>query len=116
YRLKTGVLFAAAAKAAALLSAADEATASIFYECGMNLGLVYQLLDDVADAETPLERMGKCQGMDTKKRTSIHLFGIARAKSLANELKQNSTSRIPEFGPEADFLRKLIADAHLGIF
>jgi geranylgeranyl diphosphate synthase type II len=116
YRLKTGVLFAAAAKAAALLCAADEATASKFYECGMNLGLVYQLLDDVADAETPMEVMGKCQGMDAKKRTSIQLFGVDGAKSLANELKEKSKSQLTEFGSEANFLRELIADAHLGIF
>ena len=111
YRLKTGVLYAAAAKADAILCGANEDEALLLYECGMNLGLSYQFLDDVADVVAGVEETGKHSGMDADKRTAVDLLGIDGAKARASRFKQDILSKLKQFGPEADTLRSLIHDA-----
>lgn len=111
YRLKTGALYAAAAKADAILCGANEDEALLLYECGMNLGLSYQFLDDVADVVVGVEETGKHSGMDADKRTAVDLFGIDGAKVRADRFKQDVLSKLKQFGPEADTLRSLVRDA-----
>jgi geranylgeranyl pyrophosphate synthase len=48
---KTGLLFAAAAYAGAIAGGADEDRALILRECGLHLGIAYQILDDIADVD-----------------------------------------------------------------
>jgi len=111
YRLKTGALYAAAAKADAILCGANEDEALLLYECGMNLGLSYQFLDDVADVVAGVEETGKHSGMDAGKRTAVDLFGIDGAKDWASRFKQEVLSKLEQFGPGADTLRSLVRDA-----
>jgi geranylgeranyl pyrophosphate synthase len=111
YRLKTGALYAAAAKADAILCGANKDEALLLYECGMNLGLSYQFLDDVADVVAGVEETGKDSGMDADKRTAVDLFGIDGAKARVGRFKQDTLSKLKQFGPEADRLRSLVRDA-----
>lgn len=110
YRLKTGALYAAAAKADAILCGANEDEALLLYECGMNLGLSYQFLDDIADVVAGVEETGKHSGMDAGKRTAVDLFGIGGAKDWASRFKQEVLSKLKQFGPGADTLRSLVRD------
>lgn len=61
---KTAVLFGAATKGAALLSGGDAATAEQLYQYGVNLGIAFQLIDDVLDYSGDPTEMGKNLGDD----------------------------------------------------
>lgn len=111
YYQKSGVLYAMAAKAGAITCGASPEEAELLYECGLNLGLSYQLLDDIADATAEVQEVGKNTKMDMNKKTAITLFGIEEVKAKAEQYKQASLSAITHFGPEADLLRTLVKQA-----
>lgn len=61
---KTAVLFAAASASGATLAGANQNTIDQYYQYGLNLGLAFQLIDDVLDYEGNAEEMGKNVGDD----------------------------------------------------
>jgi octaprenyl-diphosphate synthase len=61
---KTAVLFAAAAKGAAILANASESTQATLYDFGIQLGIAFQLLDDALDYDGDPAEMGKNVGDD----------------------------------------------------
>jgi geranylgeranyl diphosphate synthase type II len=108
YRLKTGALFAATAKAGAILCGAHSEDAARIEILGMNLGVAYQILDDLADITATLEEMGKSPRMDVSKITAVDLFGVNGAKQKAKDLKETALAQLDRFGTEARPLRELI--------
>jgi geranylgeranyl pyrophosphate synthase len=111
YRLKSGSLYAAAMRVGAILAGASDDEADSLYACGMDLGLSYQFLDDIADVVAGVDEVGKESGMDAGKCTATDLFGVDGARSRADELEQEALSRIEQYGPEADLLRSLVSHA-----
>ncbi len=111
YRQKSGSLYATAAKAGAIICGADDKESKLLYDCGMNLGLSYQLLDDVADVIAGIEEVGKNTGMDANKHTTIDLFGVEDTRERANQYKEVALSILKRYGPEADMLRTLVCQA-----
>jgi octaprenyl-diphosphate synthase len=61
---KTAVLFAAACSASTILTGAEQAMVSHFYQYGLHLGYAFQLIDDVLDYRGDPEQMGKNIGDD----------------------------------------------------
>lgn len=80
-RLKTSVLLGAALKIGALLGGADDREASLLYDFGVNMGLAFQLQDDILDVYGDPEKFGKQVGGDilANKKT----FLLIRARELA---------------------------------
>jgi len=111
YRLKTGGLFAAAAKAGAILCGADTTDAQRVHECGMKLGIAYQITDDVADRTAHVDEVAKSVNSDTGKLTSVDLFGVEGARAWGGRLRRESLSALDGFGPAADTLRRLVSQA-----
>ncbi len=111
YRQKSGSLYATAAKAGAIICGADDRESELIYDFGMNLGLSYQLLDDVADVVAGVEEVGKDTGMDANKRTTIDLLGVEGTRHRANQYKEAALSILKRYGPEADLLRTLVCQA-----
>lgn len=112
YELKTGVLFAAAAKAGAVLCGASDEEAAAFERCGMNLGISFQFQDDVADKVAAFEQIGKDAGNDKDKLTAVQLFGVQGARDRARDLERSALSRLESYGATADLLRRLITEAN----
>jgi len=111
YRLKSGALYAAAAKIGAVLCGAGEVDAALIYAAGMDLGLSYQLLDDVADVVAGVAEVGKQPGMDAGKLTAIDLFGLDGARRRRHAFQESALDRLQPFGPAADWMRRLICQA-----
>ena len=78
---KTAVLFAAAAEGAAILAGAAPGTRAAMRDYGMNLGLAFQLIDDVLDYAGDPEAMGKNLGDDLAegKPTLPLIYALSRA-------------------------------------
>lgn len=81
-RLKTAVLLASALKIGALIGGSSKADAGLLYEFGINLGLAFQLNDDILDVYGDPEKFGKQVGGDiiSNKKT----FMLIKAQELAS--------------------------------
>ena len=111
YRLKTGALYAASAKAGALLCGASLDDAAILYDCGMCLGLSYQFLDDTADVLGGIEQAGKGTGLDARKLTAVSLHGLEGARARAAQFAEHALAQLAGFGPPAEMFACLIRSA-----
>ena len=88
-KLKTAVLLACSLKAGALAAAVDNQTAGMLYNFGLNLGLAFQLQDDLLDSFGDQAVFGKKIGGDIKanKKTFLLIKALERAdKTTKNEL------------------------------
>lgn len=84
HSMKTGALIKAAAQMGCVLSGADEDELSDYAE---NLGLAFQLKDDILDETSTVEELGKNIGSDKKndKSTFINLCGMEKAEAMLKE-------------------------------
>jgi farnesyl diphosphate synthase len=108
-QLKTGALIAFAIEAGAILGrvAPDGRTRLRAY--AHDLGLAFQIADDLLDAEGDPAAMGKAAGKDDAagKATFVGLLGIERARAQARLLSQQAIDHLGNFGREADLLRDI---------
>lgn len=86
--LKTAVLMAAAARIGAVTGGADGSDSNLMYEFGRNLGLAFQLQDDLLDAYGESEIFGKIQGGDIKANKKTYLFVMACEKASSAQLRR----------------------------
>lgn len=106
---KTGALIRCSVMLGALCGQlADKEMASLdhFAKC---IGLAFQVVDDVLDAEASTATLGKTAGKDAEqnKPTYVSLLGVAQAKTLAESLRQDATDALAEFGARAQRLHDL---------
>ncbi len=103
YARKTGALFVAAVEAGARIAAVDASWIVAVREYALNLGLAFQLLDDLLDTFSSREDLGKDIGQDGDKTTLASRLGADEArlevcryvKSAASALKPLGDSGIP---------------------
>lgn len=81
-RLKTAVLLGGAMKLGAIVGGANETDADLLYQFGENLGIAFQLQDDILDVYGNPEKFGKQVGGDiiSNKKTFLHLKTLALAQ------------------------------------
>jgi geranylgeranyl pyrophosphate synthase len=108
YRQKSGHLYGAGAAAGALLCGASESDARRLESFGVNLGISYQIFDDVADLEGDVATLGKATGMDVGKLTAPAVLGLEAAKALGQRLQDEAYADLQAFGAKADLLRSLV--------
>lgn len=87
---KTGALIRASATAGAIAAGADESTVAAIDQYADDLGLAFQIIDDVLDVEGDAATLGKSTGKDAAdaKLTYPALFGLERSRTLAAECIQ----------------------------
>ena len=107
HREKTGALFNASAVAGALTAAADAGAIAALSSFAKNLGLAFQIVDDVLDVEGDPADTGKSVRKDARKTTFVSFSGVAGAHQLAGELCQAAEQALTPFGKSADRLRAL---------
>ncbi|MCF8367626.1 MAG: polyprenyl synthetase family protein [Bacteroidales bacterium] len=85
-RLKTAVLLAASLKIGVIIGGADDKVARLIYDFGENIGIAFQLMDDLLDVYSKQEKFGKTTGGDilANKKTYLYLkaFEIAEGEEL----------------------------------
>jgi geranylgeranyl diphosphate synthase type II len=109
HRGKTGALFNASAVAGALAAGATEDSIAALSAFAKNLGLAFQIIDDLLDVEGDPAETGKAVRQDARKTTFVSFSGVAGAHQLAAELCQTADRALAPFGRRADRLRELSA-------
>lgn len=107
HRCKTGALFVAAATAGAVTAGAEPDQMSALGAYAKNLGLAFQIVDDLLDVEGDPAVTGKPRLADAKRTTFVSFSGVIGAHDLARELCQTATAALEPFGSRADQLREL---------
>lgn len=106
---KTGALIRAAVLLGAhcgRLPAVELERLDHFAKC---VGLLFQVVDDILDAEADTATLGKTAGKDAanNKPTYVSLLGLARARDMAAELSQQAQHALEPFGARAQRLKEL---------
>src|SRR5438270_7143760 len=104
---KTGALFVAAAAVGGMLANISPAALARIETFAKNLGLAFQITDDVLDVVGTPEVLGKDVGKDAQRLTFVKLAGVEGAKKLSDELVDTSLEAIANLGAAAKPLRDL---------
>jgi len=110
-QLKTGALIAYACEAGAILGHAAPAQITSLRAYAHDLGLAFQITDDILDVEGESAEMGKAtrKDVDAGKATFVSLLGLEKAKIHANMLAVQASSHLSIFRGNADLLRDAAA-------
>ncbi len=106
-RLKTGEIIAFACEAGAILGHASDTPRKALRAYAHDLGLAFQIVDDLIDAEGDAAAAGKPTGQDRAagKATFISLLGVDRARDQARMLAEQAMRHLDLFLEKADPLR-----------
>jgi geranylgeranyl diphosphate synthase type II len=104
---KTGALFVAAAAVGGMLANIHPAPLQRIEVFAKNLGLAFQITDDVLDVTSNPETLGKDVGKDEQRLTFVKLAGVEGARKLSEELVETSLTAIEPLGKDAQPLRAL---------
>jgi geranylgeranyl diphosphate synthase type II len=109
HRGKTGALFVAAATSGAIAGGAAGDVIAALAAFAKNLGLAFQIVDDLLDVEGDPAETGKAVRADARKTTFVSFSGVAGARQLARELCDTADRALAPLGRRADRLRELSA-------
>lgn len=108
HRLKTGALLAAALKMGAVAAEAPHPVCRALESFGQDVGLAFQVMDDVLDATATAEALGKQPSdADLKKSTYVLLLGVEGAVARAEMLVARALATLDEAALDAPRLRQL---------
>src|ERR1039458_8988782 len=109
HRSKTGALLTASVVTGGMYAGADASQLQSLRDFGRNIGLAFQIVDDVLDVTQTSEQLGKTAGKDTvtEKATYPALFGIGASLKKADELVAAADAALDQFSDSAATLREL---------
>ena len=107
-KMKTGALISYAVEAGTILGKAGVAQHHALLNYAHDIGLAFQIADDVLDVEGIETDLGKTAGKDAQdgKVTFASLLGVERAREQARLLVTQAINHLDIFGPQADALRQ----------
>jgi len=108
-RLKTGALIAYSCEAGAILGKAHEHARHALKAYAHDLGLAFQITDDLLDTTGNEKDMGKKVGKDAGagKATFVSILGVERARAQAKVLAEQAAGHLDMFEHKADLLRDI---------
>ena len=107
--MKTGALFGWCMEAGAILGRVPPEGRTALRGYARDIGLAFQIADDLIDAEGDAEAAGKAVGKDAAagKATFVSLMGVDRARDQSRALVEQAINHLSGFGSEADLLRAI---------
>ena len=108
-RMKTGALIAVSCEAGAILGKASEKAHHVLHAYAHDVGLAFQIADDLLDVEGDEEEVGKKTGKDAAagKATFVSLLGVERARNQAQLLAKQAASHLDIFEEKGKLLKDL---------
>ena len=108
-QLKTGALIGFCLEAGAIMGRIPESQRTPLRGYARDLGLAFQIADDLLDVEGEAANTGKAVGKDADrgKATFVSLLGVERARTQAQMLIDQAIEHLHSFGQEADLLRAI---------
>ncbi|MDG2032612.1 MAG: polyprenyl synthetase family protein [Rhodospirillales bacterium] len=108
-RMKTGALINYACMTGAILGQTNESQRHRLSAYAHDLGLAFQIVDDLLDVEGSAEEMGKAvhKDEDAGKATFVSILGIERARKQADILTEQAIKHLEIFGEKSNLLRDL---------
>lgn len=109
HRLKTGALISAAARCGALIANADEVELNLITRYATQLGLLFQITDDLLDVTATAETLGKTPGKDARssKATFPGIYGIEATRERARHVHQEALAALGELSRNTGQLRAI---------
>lgn len=106
HSLKTGAIIRSACVAGAVLGGGDETAVRAMDEFAINLGIAFQIRDDILDVTGSEEELGKPIGSDKEqgKNTYVSLLGLEKSEELVAEYSAKAKAALTPFGDKAKFL------------
>lgn len=106
---KTGALIEASLMIGAVLGGASAQQVSMMEKIGSNVGIAFQIQDDILDITSTSEILGKPIGSDEKngKSTYVSLYGMDNARDSVKKLSEEATDILDGLGFENSFLHEL---------
>lgn len=108
-RLKTGEMIRVSALLGCIAAGADDEKIKAAERYCENIGLAFQIVDDVLDVTSDSETLGKPVGSDMEngKSTYVSLLGLEESIRFARELTERAKEAVGIFGSEGEFLAEL---------
>jgi geranylgeranyl diphosphate synthase type II len=109
HSLKTGRLIAASVGVVLILEGTGESETMPYRRFAEELGVLFQIVDDILDVTESDEQLGKPHGSDERhgKLTYVSLFGLDRARDLAAESHAKATDALAEAAGETEDLSRV---------
>ncbi|HEX8118790.1 MAG TPA: polyprenyl synthetase family protein, partial [Pyrinomonadaceae bacterium] len=109
HRRKTGALIAAAARAGALVAGASERDIEAVNAYALDLGLLFQITDDLLDVTASASDLGKTPGKDARanKATYPALYGLEATRARAREVFESACAALDTLHTPTPLLRGL---------
>ena len=109
HRAKTAALITASLVSGGIYSGGKDSQIQRLRTFGQQIGLAFQIVDDVLDVTQTSEQLGKTAGKDTaaEKTTYPSLFGIDESLKKADALVASAFAQLEPFGARADTLKEL---------
>lgn len=106
---KTGAIIRSACTVGALMGGANDGEIKVVDEFAQNLGVAFQIQDDILDVIGDEKELGKPIGSDAEenKNTYVKLVGLEKSKKLAKEYSEKAKKSLEMFGEKAEFLVNL---------
>ncbi|MFC1734127.1 polyprenyl synthetase family protein [candidate division KSB1 bacterium] len=101
---KTGALFVGAIKASCIKAKADEEKTKALIDYAENLGLMFQIKDDLLDVESTPEELGKDTQKDEKKNTFVTHFGVEKSREMMKQYMWDAIKALKAFEGKAEIL------------
>lgn len=108
---KTAALLEAAFMIGGILAGADEEEIEILKKTGSDMGIAFQIKDDILDVTGDEKKLGKHVGSDAEngKETYVTLCGLDKAAADQKELSLRAIERLDSLGKKNGFLRELVS-------
>lgn len=106
---KTGAIIRSACKIGAVMSGADSVEIKAVDEFSKNLGIAFQIQDDILDVTGTEAELGKPIGSDAEegKNTYVSLLGLQKSKDMSEEYSKKAKQALDIFGEKANTLKEL---------